>query len=276
VSEALSILEAVLLGAIQGLTEWLPVSSSGHLVLAQQFLEVPEAIFFDLLLHVATLGVILAFYRDTVTKVLQAIWDAPKAHLEGLGLAEVWWQDPDRRLAVLVVLGSIPTAIVGFGFEDTFERLFESPLAVGVALLATGTWLFLARFAPEPDPERPTAVDALLVGLSQGLAITPGVSRSGATIGTSLLRGIEREHAVRFSFLLSVPAIAGAAIFRADPTNVSAALANWPAYVAGIAVAVLVGYTALWLLVQLVERRGFTSFCWYCWAVGGLTIALAL
>lgn len=272
----LSILEAILLGLVQGLTEWLPVSSSGHLVLAHEVAGVDPSVFLDLLLHVGTLAVILVFYRETVVDVLRALASAPRAHREGDTLASVWWEDPDRRLGVLVVAGSVPTALVGFTFEETFVAMFSSTLAVGIALLVTGTWLFLSRFAPEHGLVQPGLAAALLIGLAQGVAIVPGISRSGATIGAALLLGIAREEAVRFSFLLSVPAILGATVLQADAAALTAARASWLAYALGIAVSVAVGYAALWLLVRIVENRGFHRFCWYCWALGAVVLWLSL
>lgn len=275
-AEGLSVLEAIVLGVVQGLTEWLPVSSSGHLVLVQQYLGYEATVFFDLLLHVGTLAVILVYYRETVLEVLRALARAPRAHRDAGTFGSVWWDDPHRRLALLVVVGSVPTALIGFGFEEQFVALFDSTRAVGVALIATGAWLYLARFAPEPDPDRPRWLDAILVGLAQGTAIVPGVSRSGATIGAALQRRVEREHAVRFSFLLSVPAIAGATIFRADEAALGQASAAWPVYLAGVAVSAIVGYAALALLVKIVQERGFTSFCWYCWALGTAVLVLSV
>lgn len=272
--DGLSVLEAVLLGVVQGLTEWLPVSSSGHLVLVQEIAGLEATVFFDLLLHVGTLAVVLLFYRDTVLAVLRGLAGAPAA-LREAGWREVWLADPRRRLAVLVALASVPTAAIGFALEDAFVAAFASTLAVGVGLLATGTWLFLARRAPEPDPERPTWLDALLVGLAQGVAIAPGVSRSGATVGAALQRGVERQPAARFSFLLSAPAIAGATLFRLDEANLGPST-PWGAYLAGTLAAAIVGYAALWLVVRAVERGRFTSFCWYCWALGALAVGVWL
>jgi undecaprenyl-diphosphatase len=274
VGEHLTVLEAILLGVVQGLTEWLPVSSSGHLVLVQEYLGLEVTLFYDVLLHVATLGVILFFYRDTVLDVLGALARAPREHLEGATWREVWWETPPRRLAVLVVVGSVPTAAIALTAEPLLRGFFESTLVVGIALLVTGTWLFVARFAPAVDPDRPRFWDAVLVGAAQGTAFVPGISRSGATIGAALLRGVEREHAVRFSFLLSVPAIVGATVYEGSTAGLGTA-ANWPAYLTGMVVAALVGYAALWLLVRIVERRGFTHFCWYCWALGAAVLALA-
>jgi len=275
VAEELSILEAVVLGVVQGLTEWLPVSSSGHLVLVQHYLDVEVTLFFDVLLHVATLGVIVLFYRETIRDVLVALARVPRDRRDGASWRAIWWDTPPRRLAVLVVVGSAATASLALPAEELLRDAFASTLVVGIALIATGTWLFAARFAPPVDPDRPGLWDGLLIGLAQGTAFVPGVSRSGATIGMALLRGVEREHAVRFSFLLSVPAIVGATVYEANTAAVGSTSA-WPTYLVGMAVAALVGYAALWLLVRIVERRGFTHFCWYCWALGAATVALAL
>lgn len=272
----LELWEALLLGLVQGVTEWLPVSSSGHLVLTRTLLGVEPTVFLDLLLHVATLGVILAYYRDTVRDVLEAL-PGGLAPLAGRApWRETWWGDEDRRLVVLVAAGSVPTAVIGFVFEETILALFGSPLAVGVALLATGMWLFAARFGRERGPGLPTLGAALLIGLAQGVAIAPGVSRSGATIVAALLLGVHRAEAVRFSFLLSVPAILGASLFQADAAALAGVRSSALAYGAGALVAVVVGYASLALLERLVERRAFSGFCWYCWALGAIVVALAL
>lgn len=272
----LELWEALLLGLVQGVTEWLPVSSSGHLVLTRTLLGVEPTVFLDLVLHVATLGVILAYYRDTVLDVLEAL---PGGFAPLAGRAawrETWWGDEDRRLVVLVAAGSVPTALIGFVFEQRILALFGSPLAVGIALLATGTWLFVARFAREGAPGLPTLGAALWIGLAQGVAVAPGVSRSGATIVAALLLGVHGAQAVRFSFLLSVPAILGASLFQADAAALAGARSSLLAYAAGALVAIAVGYAALALLEHLVERRSFSGFCWYCWALGALVVVLAV
>lgn len=276
-AEGLSILEALLLGVVQGITEWLPVSSSGHLVIVQQGLGLEATLFLDLLLHVGTLGVVLVFYRETVVGILAALARTPQAVMQGLGWRRVWLDDPHRCLALLVVVGSVPTAVIGLAFEDVFVGMFSSLLVVGGALIATGTWLMLSRLAPEARaPARVRWRDALVLGTLQGLAIVPGVSRSGATIGGALLLGVEREMAVRFSFLLSVPAILGATLLQADPAALAVAGANLPAYGVGVLASVVVGYAALALLVSIVKQETFHRFAWYCWPVGGLVLWWAL
>lgn len=275
-AEGLSILQALVLGVVQGITEWLPVSSSGHLVIVQETLGLEATLFLDLLLHVGTLLVVLVFYRGTVAGILTALVQAPGALAEGRSWRQVWLEDPHRRLALLVVVGSVPTAIIGFAFEDVFVGFFSSLLVVGAALIATGTSLMLSRLAPEADdPPQVGWGAALAIGALQGLAIIPGISRSGATIGGALLLGVERELAVRFSFLLSVPAILGATILQADGAALAAAGANLPAYAVGVVVSMLVGYGALALLVYIVKQETFHRFAWYCWPVGGLVLWLA-
>lgn len=272
-AQGLSPLEALLLGIVQGITEWLPVSSSGHLVLVQETLGLEATLFFDLLLHVGTLLVVLVFYRETVADIARALVTAPRAHRDGGSLRGIWLADPHRRLALLVVVGSVPTAVIGLAFEDVFVGFFSSLLVVGGALIATGTWLMLSRLAPEADdPPQVGWGAALAIGALQGLAIIPGISRSGATIGGALLLGVERELAVRFSFLLSVPAILGATILQADGAALAAAGANLPAYAVGVVVSMLVGYGALALLVYIVKQETFHRFAWYCWPVGGLVL----
>jgi undecaprenyl-diphosphatase len=267
------LLEAILLGALQGATEWLPVSSSGHLVLAQAYLGVSVPVFFDLLLHMGTLAVVTAFLRKDILRIVRALWGARAARAQGRSAKEVWWEDADRRMALLVVVGSIPTAAIGFLFLRQFESMFSSPLAVGVALLVTGAFLLLLRWAPAPrQGARIGLADALLVGVAQGAAIAPGISRSGATIGAGLLRGVDRETAVRLSFLMSIPAIAGASAFQASGAAVSAALHLWPVYLVGVLTSAAVGWASLWLLVRIVRGAKLHYFSAYCLAVGAAVV----
>ncbi|HWG89764.1 MAG TPA: undecaprenyl-diphosphate phosphatase [Candidatus Thermoplasmatota archaeon] len=271
----LTLLEAILLGVVQGLTEWLPVSSSGHLVLAKHFLGIEAPLFFDLALHFGTLVVVLYFFRATVLEAAAALVAIPRDYTRSRSWRTVL-EHPERRLALLVVLGSIPTAVIGFTFRAQFEALHDSAFLVGCVLLFTGTYLFLTRFAPTPRPGEGQLrwPHALLMGTCQGLALIPGLSRSGSTISSALFCGVDRETAVRFSFLLSVPAILGAIVFEADGAALGDAAAHLPVYLAGIATSMAVGYAALAALVFIVKKRAFHHFAWYCWAVGLLTLAL--
>lgn len=271
-----SLIEALLLGALQGATEWLPVSSSGHLALAQSYLGVSVPIFFDLLLHLGTLMVVTLFLRRDILRIVRAVAGGLAQGRSGKGAREVWWSDPDRRMALLVLAGSVPTAAIGFLFERPFESFFDSQAAVGAALVITGVFLALLRWAPRPRGEGgPGLLDALLVGVAQGLSVAPGISRSGSTIGTALFRGVDRESAVRLSFLMSIPAIAGAVLFKASGAALGAAGEHWPVYVGGLLASAAVGWACLWLLVRIVRGAKLHYFAPYCIGLGALVLAAA-
>lgn len=247
---------ALFLGILQGLTEFLPISSSGHLVLFQQFLEVQgDHVLFDLVLHLGTLVPILYFYRDQVKVLLTDPLQGEGPFLEREGVKE--W--------MLLIAASIPTAIIGLAFEDLFEQLFATPAALAVTFAITGCLLFASgRFDRSANQVALTLPLAALLGLAQGFAITPGISRSGTTIAVALMLGIDRDRAARFSFLMSVPAITGAVLLKLPDADLAqldlAALA-----VGGLA-ALVTGYLALVLLVKVVRQGTFPRFAWYCWA----------
>lgn len=263
-------LQAVLLGAIQGLTEFLPVSSSGHLVLSQawlgdDFLAASNPLFFDLVLHLGTLLPILWFYRADLASVLASFTGGQGVAASGGPVA--WLRaDPSRWLAAMVILGSVPTAAIGLSLEEHFEELFSSVLPVCIALLATAVLLVATRWTPEPrGPAALTWKAALLIGLIQGVAIIPGISRSGSTIALALFLGLERDLAARFSFLLSVPAIAGAILIKGikDGPELLGAGIDWFPLLCGFLSAAVVGYLALVLLVGIVKKGGLHRFAWY-------------
>lgn len=248
---------AALLAVVQGLTEFLPVSSSGHLVLAQTWLGFdPEAaVAFDLALHLGTLVPVLLFYRqDLVTLTRETLRGG-----EG------------RRFVGYVVLASVPTAAIGLGLEDQFKALFHDPRAVGMALLVTSALLLASRFGEGRQSRSLGVALALVLGTVQGLAITPGISRSGSTIAVALMLGLRREEAARFSFLMSVPAIGGAALLELGdlPPGLP-----WGQMALGFGVAAVTGYLALWALVRLVIRGRFWVFAPYVAAVGALALIL--
>ncbi len=263
-------LQAMLLGVVQGLTEFLPVSSSGHLVLAQQwlgeqFFAVDQAVLFDLVLHVGTLLPVLWYYREDIRRSLHAVTD--RARLNELGPMGWLKADSDRWLAFLVIVGSVPTALIGVGFKDVFESLFHGVRPVGVALLVTGALLLATKWRPggQVDALKMSVAAALLIGVAQGLAITPGISRSGTTIAIALFLGFERSLAARYSFLLSVPAILGAVVLMMSKEPLSLQGVSWITLGVGFLTAMLVGYAALVMLVALVKRGGLHRFTWYVW-----------
>ncbi len=250
-------LDAVLWGLIQGLTEFLPISSSGHLVLVPAVLgrDGPD-LATSAVLHLGTLAAVLVYFRAEVGEVLRLT-------------------DPGKRLLRLLIIGTIPAAVLGFAFKNGFEWLNERPTAVAIALILTGLALFATRWIPRGRRAIPDSSDwdATTLGFGQALALIPGVSRSGATIATGLARGFDRAEAARFSFLLGIPAIAGAGLLEfIDLANDGRGVtsATW----VGMAVAALAGYAAIALLLRLIERAGLAPFGIYC--VGFGTIALIL
>lgn len=259
---------AILLGALQGLTEFLPVSSSGHLVLLQQLFSLHEpTLLFDLFLHIATLCAVCLIYRHDIGSIVTAWFERRSTSTPDTDQVSLE-RTSARQLGVLLIIANIPTAIIGMGLESTFERLFATPWAVGVALVVTGfvLWSIKGRTAAHGTTDVGIGY-ALLLGCVQGLAITPGISRSGSTIAIALLCGIPREMAARFSFLMAIPAIGGAALLKS--TSLSTLSAEQLSILSiGMLTALTVGYLALRLLIRLVQQGELWRFAIYCWCVG--------
>lgn len=255
----MNMLHACLLGLVQGLTEFLPVSSSGHLAIAQHFLPGFEqpGLLFDVLLHMATtLAVVLYFRKDILRLACCYLRKGPEVK-------------EDRHIFNMLVLGSIPTAIIGFSGKDFFAGLFDNLLVVGCMLFVTGALLILAEKIRSDGRQLSELKksDSLLVGIVQGCAIIPGISRSGSTIACLLLRGIDGEAAARFSFLLSLPAIGGAMLLSLkDLQGISAA--ELPAYGVGALVAFISGMFAIRWLMNVVRNKRLFGFAIYCFLVG--------
>ena len=274
----MNLIEAIILGIIQGLTEFLPVSSSGHLVLLQQLLGLKEAeIFFDVCVHLGTLVAVIIVFRQEIKNIIMALLRlfALAGQKDHLRLAIE--SDPELKMALLIVIGSIPTAILGLAFSSIADRLFASVFIVGLMLLVTGSLLWITRWAGkqarQTSGDRLTMKNAFFIGTVQGLAIIPGISRSGSTISIGLLLGIKRELAARYSFLLSIPAIVGAGLLSLkDSLGGPDLTIQIP--LAGAATAAIVGYVALKLLLQVVKKGGLSLFAPYCWLIGILAIVL--
>lgn len=258
----------VILGIIQGLTEFLPVSSSGHLVIAQNLLNISApGVVLELVLHLGTLlSVVIVFWQD-VMGLLQGFFSLllnPK--LKKPVAKELLTY---RRLVPLLIIGLIPTALFGLFLEPIFEHLFSSTLAVAFALLLTGVVLFLiSRLASgRRDLAQLTALDALTVGIAQGCAIVPGLSRSGMTISSALGRGLNRDAATRFSFLISIPTIGGAALLKIKDI-ISFGSQQWGSLWLGFIVAAITGVAAIKILVRLLKQGRLQVFAYYVWIMG--------
>jgi undecaprenyl-diphosphatase len=282
-------LEAALLGGIQGLTEFLPVSSSGHLALAQYWMrlqpESPPMILFDVAAHVGTLLAVVAVFWRTFARYLVRLAKElkPAASPTGSRPLRPWLvRNVACRVLILGIVASVSTAVIRACFKHQLEAAFGNPVLIGVAFLITGVFLFASGIAPTPSkPWRRFGVPgAILVGIAQGAAITPGISRSGATICTAILCGLKSRWAAEFSFFIAFPAICGAALLKAkDVFEMPAGqLAGVPrgSIVLGSVVAAVVGYFALRMLLAAVRRAKLIYFSYYVWAVGILVIVLAL
>lgn len=266
-------LQGAFLGVVQGLTEFLPVSSSGHLVLFQQLFGLHGAnLFFDISVHVGTLMAVIIFFRKNILDIVASVIRSCAALLTGRrSLAEIQ-EDHDTRIALLIVVGSVPTMIIGLLFNEIAEHIFSSAMLVGIALILNGTVLWLTQYLQEPDRDvgEFSYIFALIIGVTQGLAIIPGISRSGATIAAGLFLGLKREVAARFSFLLSIPAILGAQILSIR--NVGPETAFDTPVIVGTLAAAVIGYAALVMLVYMVRKGQIHRFAPYCWVVGVLTL----
>jgi len=263
-------LQAIILGIVQGLTEFLPVSSSGHLVIIQHLfgLKGPE-LFFDICVHLGTLLAVIIVFRQEIRELMRSlghlVWliFVEDAHFENL------FENSEFKMLLLVFFGFFPTALLGVVFHEIGQQLFSSVLIVGLMLIITGGLLWLTRRVTGAGGglESFSIRTALTIGLVQGLAIMPGISRSGSTIALGLFLGLNRELSARYSFMLAIPAILGAGIlslhgFAADP-NVDYKIA-----LIGAAVSFVVGYFALVSLLHLVKKAKLYLFAPYCWAMG--------
>ena len=275
----MTLFNALILGIIQGVAEFLPISSSGHLSIAQNLLnlgvEGTDDVFFDVLLHGGTLAAVFAAYwtdiQEMVLEFFRTIGDVARGRTPGK-------IPPARRLILLIVVGTLPLFLI-LPIKDVVEGLYANTFFVGGALLVTGLLLYLCdRVRKGRKNERTaTLADAAIVGLGQAIATCPGISRSGMTICMGCFRGMERRFAVRFAFLLSIPAVLGAnilQIFDVVETGV-----NWsllPAYLLGVAAAGLSGYLSIRLVRMVADKGRFGAFAYYCWAAGAVTVVLSL
>ncbi len=272
----MDVFNAILLGIVQGITEWLPVSSSGHLIIFEHLTNEKPPVAFDIALHLGTLVVVIAFFRRDLMLVGHEFFRGLGAVIKGQGLAEMLEREPHMHLGLAVIIGTIPTVILGLGAALYLEDHLRSLTSVGVALMVTGGWLTATRRPTEErKTHRVTVKDGLLIGLAQGLAVIPGISRSGATIATGLMSGLKGEVAARLSFLLFIPAILGAALlslYREGLGSLDSEV-GYTALVAGTVTAMVVGALCLKLLLVLIHRRVLHHFAPYCLVAGVLVTA---
>lgn len=256
--------QTTILSIIQGLTEWLPISSTGHLEIFRHLLNSTIPALFEIILHIGTLSAVLLFFRKDVKNLLVAL-----AHLD--------FKTENGQLIPLIAVATLPTAILGVAYFELAENVFQNILPVAVAFILCGTLLYISKISKE-KADNITYLMAIAIGIAQGIATVPGISRSGATIAVALLLGIKREKAFKFSFLLSIPAILGALLFTfyKQHDQLFAAGIGWADILVGLVVTMIVGYLALKLLWKVVLNKKFHLFAFYCWLLGALILAFSL
>ena len=246
--------QAIILGIVQGITEWLPISSSGHLVIFQELFGFGTDVAFDVLLHLATLIVILAVFWKDVLAIIKSVFSTR-------------W-DENSKLLFYILLASIPTAVFGLVFHDWLIGLFSNLLLLGVFFIVNGIILFLTRFAKAS--RQLNWRRSIVMGVAQGLSIIPSISRSGATVSAGMFLGIRKENLIKFSFLMAIPAIIGAFILEAKNLT----LTNPLPLILGSLTAMIVGYFALKLMIKTIEKGKLHYFAYYCLVLGILILIL--
>lgn len=272
----MSILHAIILGIIQGLTEFLPVSSSGHLVIVSSLYKLlsgseftnagSEEIFTDIILHVGTLFAVVFFFRKEIMKILQAFFNACKTKD---------FSSLESKMPLYLVLGTFFTVIIAYPLNEFCETMVSSPAVVGIFLLITGTILFFSehfskKTQNDVECKNITLKQSIIIGLAQGIAACPGLSRSAMTISAGLLAGLNRVTAAKYSFLLSILIILGSSVFYPvlKLENTDIASFNWISIGVGFVVSMLVGYFCVKYFMQFLNKYSMKCFAYYCWIAG--------
>ncbi len=273
----MNFIQAILMGIVQGLSEFLPISSSAHLVFTSNFYKViknipivqssNEEIFFDIMVHLGTLTAVLIFFRKDVLNILKAMWHAIKTKN---------WEDKEAKLGLFIMAGTVITVMLALPINEIAEKLVYSPSIVGILLLITGFTLLYSEYKSKKLEEKKDEVSlktSILIGLAQGLAALPGFSRSGWTIATGLFCGLDRVTAARYSFLLSIPIILGASmVYPLIKIDIHEAVQyNWSAIIAGTVVSAIVGYLCIKYFMKFISKFSLAIFGYYCIITGVAT-----
>lgn len=275
----MNFIQAILMGIVQGLSEFLPISSSAHLVFTSNFYKVMknipivqssnEEVFFDIMVHLGTLIAVLIFFRKDVVKILKAMWHA---------LRTKDWSDKEAKLGLFIVAGTVITVALALPINEIAEKLVYKPAIVGILLFITGFTLLYSEYKSKKIETKTDSVDlktSILIGLAQGLAALPGFSRSGWTIATGLFCGLDRVTAARYSFLLSIPIILGASmVYPLVKIDVAEAINyNWTAILVGTIVSGITGYLCIKYFMKFISKFSLAIFGYYC-IIAGIATAI--
>lgn len=267
----MSYFEAIILGLVQGLAEFLPISSSGHLALLQQWFGIQEdkVLLFAVLLHVGTLILVFIVYWRDIAELIVELFLTIKDLCTGKGLR--LQERPVRKLGIMIIVATIPTGIIGILFNDLFDSLYNSIIPIGIGLIITGFLLVMAERmgASNRGIEQMNFRNALFIGTVQGIAICPGISRSGSTLFGSLICNLDRKFAVKFVFLISIPSILGSAVMEAPAALESGFdMAQLGPVLVGMIVAAVSGLIAIKTMIKIVSDKKLNYFSYYVWALG--------
>ncbi|MBU5437648.1 undecaprenyl-diphosphatase UppP [Tissierella sp. MSJ-40] len=269
----MTLIQAIILGIFQGIAEFLPISSSGHLVLLQHFFNIKEGnLFFTEMLHFGTLISIIIVYFNDVVKIVVEFFKLIGNIIKNKKVKPL---NTYQKLGLLIIVGSIPTAIIGLLFEDFFEKLYSSVLPIGIAFLITGVLLWIAENKADENKniKNMTFLDSIVIGTFQGIAIIPGISRSGSTIVAALMRGLNRSLATEYSFLLALPATFGAGLLGIVKVIKSGSEVSFTMpLLIGMLLSTIVGIFSIKILVKVLKKNKLHYFSYYLWIVGLLTI----
>ena len=275
----MNFIQAILMGIVQGLSEFLPISSSAHLVFTSNFYKVfksieivqtsNEEVFFDIMVHLGTLIAVLIFFRKDIMNILKAMWHALKTKN---------WSNNEAKLGLFIILGTVVTIALALPINEVAEKLVYAPSIVGILLFITGFTLLYSEYKSKKIEEKKCEVDlktSIFIGLAQGLAALPGFSRSGWTIATGLFCGLDRVTAARYSFLLSIPIILGASmVYPLVKIDIHEAMQyNWEAITAGTIVSAVVGYVCIKYFMKFISKFSLAIFGYYC-IIAGLATAV--
>ena len=275
----MNFIQAILMGIVQGLSEFLPISSSAHLVFTSNFYKVMknipivqssnEEVFFDIMVHLGTLIAVLIFFRKDILNILKAMWHA---------LKNKDWSDKEAKLGLYICVGTIITIVLALPINEIAEKLVYKPAIVGGLLFITGFTLLYSEYKSKKLEKKTDNVDlktSILIGLAQGLAALPGFSRSGWTIATGLFCGLDRITSARYSFLLSIPIILGASmVYPLVKINVAEAVGyNWSAIIAGTVVSGITGYLCIKYFMRFISKFSLAIFGYYC-IIAGIATAV--
>ena len=270
----MNLIQAILMGIVQGLSEFLPISSSAHLVFTSNFYKVfkgieivqtsNEEVFFDIMVHLGTLIAVLIFFRKDVINIVKSMWHAMKT---------ADWSDREAKLGLYIIAGTIVTICLALPINEIAEKLVYSPSIVGILLFITGFTLLYSEYKSKKIEDKKNTVDlktSLFIGLAQGLAALPGFSRSGWTIATGLFFGLDRVTAARYSFLLSIPIILGASmVYPLVKIDIHEAMQyNWTAIIAGRVISAIVGYLCIKYFMMFISKFSLAIFGYYCIIAG--------